>query len=309
MQSRCVNAIANAVESSTPNATRPAVRPASAAPMPPGTGRRPGERRRGQVDEEELREGQIDAVRVAHRAEREREDRLGREAPAEELDALAPVSRDRPEAGQPVADRRHDPSAQRRNRHDARRRRAMSTAKISTTVSLDGTMPPSELVSRSTSTKASSTRTSTIWMTVCEMSSTAPAATASARGAPIFWRKRTLIAMRPAELGTVRLMNLIAASRTTHGRRASGVATAPRSATACVTNVVCARTSAEGDPREVRLRELVPDRPEPDRRELGDQQVGREPDRRGHQEVAEAEAAERRDLRQRRPGHLGRGGP
>ena len=37
--------------------------------------------------------------------------------------------------------------------------------------------------------------------------------------------------MRPAELGTVRLMNLIADCRTTQGRRASGVATAPRTET------------------------------------------------------------------------------
>ena len=34
--------------------------------------------------------------------------------------------------------------------------------------------------------------------------------------------------MRPAELGTVRLMNLIADCSTTQGRRASGDGTAPR---------------------------------------------------------------------------------
>jgi uncharacterized heparinase superfamily protein len=34
--------------------------------------------------------------------------------------------------------------------------------------------------------------------------------------------------IRPAELGTVRLMNLIADWSTTHGRRGSGVVTAPR---------------------------------------------------------------------------------
>ena len=44
-------------------------------------------------------------------------------------------------------------------------------------------------------------------MTVFETSSIAPPAMASARGAPILCRQRRLVAMRPAELGTVRLMN------------------------------------------------------------------------------------------------------
>jgi hypothetical protein len=40
VQRRCVNAIANAVESTTPIATSPAVRLASAVPTPPGEGMR-----------------------------------------------------------------------------------------------------------------------------------------------------------------------------------------------------------------------------------------------------------------------------
>ena len=50
--------------------------------------------------------------------------------------------------------------------------------------------------------------------------------------------------MRPAELGTVRLMNLIADCRTTQGRRASGVATAPRTEMPDPINAHCARISA-----------------------------------------------------------------
>ena len=45
------------------------------------------------------------------------------------------------------------------------------------------------------------------WTSVSEMSSTAPAATACGVGAPIRCRKRMLMPIRPAELGTVRLMN------------------------------------------------------------------------------------------------------
>jgi hypothetical protein len=50
--------------------------------------------------------------------------------------------------------------------------------------------------------------------------------------------------MRPAELGTVRLMNLIADCSTTHGISGSGVSTAPRTDTPWATNVSWARMSA-----------------------------------------------------------------
>ena len=50
--------------------------------------------------------------------------------------------------------------------------------------------------------------------------------------------------MRPAELGTVRLMNLIAAWRTTHGRSASGAGTAPRTEMPDPTKAVWARIRA-----------------------------------------------------------------
>jgi hypothetical protein len=45
---------------------------------------------------------------------------------------------------------------------------------------------------------------------VSDTSSTAPEATACTRGTPMRCRKRRFIPIRPAELGTVRLMNLIA---------------------------------------------------------------------------------------------------
>ena len=50
-------------------------------------------------------------------------------------------------------------------------------------------------------------------------------------GTPIRWRKRRFMPMRPAELGTVRLMNLIADCSTTHGSSGSGAA--PRRALRC----------------------------------------------------------------------------
>jgi hypothetical protein len=70
--------------------------------------------------------------------------------------------------------------------------------------------------------------TSSALTSFSETSSTAPAATASGGDAPIRRRNRTFIAIRPAELGTVRLMNLIAAWSTTQGRSGSGVGTEPR---------------------------------------------------------------------------------
>jgi hypothetical protein len=85
--------------------------------------------------------------------------------------------------------------------------------------------------------RAGADSTSTSSTIVSDSLSTAPAATASPDGAPIFWRKRMVNAMRPAELGTVTLMNLTADASTTHGKSGSGVSTAPRSEIADGTKV------------------------------------------------------------------------
>ena len=63
-------------------------------------------------------------------------------------------------------------------------------------------------------------------------------------GAPIRCRQRRLVAIRPAELGTVRLMNLSADWSAIKGSSGSGVGTPPRAETADGTNVVWARSSA-----------------------------------------------------------------
>ena len=99
-------------------------------------------------------------------------------------------------------------------------------------------------VSMSAWTKGSVSPKSAAWTTVFEMSSTAPAATASAGGAPMRWRKRRFIPIRPAELGTVRLMNLIADWSTMQGRSARGVGTPPRREIPAGMKVACATTSA-----------------------------------------------------------------
>ena len=52
-----------------------------------------------------------------------------------------------------------------------------------------------------------------------------------------------LMATRPVEPGMVRLTNLIADSRATHGPSGSGASTAPRNDSASVMNVSWARTT------------------------------------------------------------------
>jgi hypothetical protein len=71
-------------------------------------------------------------------------------------------------------------------------------------------------------------------------------------------------------------------------------------------NAACARISPRR-PRELRLGELVGDRVEPDIRELADQQVGGDDERRHRQDVLQADPAQRRDLGNRRPGRLADG--
>ena len=80
--------------------------------------------------------------------------------------------------------------------------------------------------------------------------------------------------MRPAELGTVRLMNLIADCRTTQGSSGSGVGTAPRNETPSGDERELGEEDPDDDPGDLRIAQLVGDRPESDLRELRDQQVG-----------------------------------
>ncbi len=79
---------------------------------------------------------------------------------------------------------------------------------------------------------------------VLDASSMAPPAIASARGAPIRCRQRRFVAIRPAELGTVRLMNLSADWSDDEGSSGSGVATPPRAEMPDGTKVDWARSSA-----------------------------------------------------------------
>ena len=103
--------------------------------------------------------------------------------------------------------------------------------------------------------------------------------------------------MRPAELGTVRLMNLIADCRTTHGRRASGAATAPRTEMPDPIRAHWATISATTTQASISLAQLMGDGAEADFRQLADQQVRGEDQCRHQQEVLGPNAAHGRDLR------------
>ena len=140
----------------------------------------------------------------------------------------------------------------------------------------DGALPFRSLVSIAISTKGSVSRTRAIWTSVSDTSSTAPAATAWGVGVPIRWRKRMLIPMRPAELGTVRLMNLIADCSTTQGSSGSGVGTAPRSEIPLADEGGLREDQRDDEPRGLGVAELVGDRAEADVGELRDEQVGGE---------------------------------
>ena len=104
-------------------------------------------------------------------------------------------------------------------------------------------------------------------------------------------------AMRPAELGTVRLMNLTAEARAMQGKRGSGVSTAPRSEIADARNVSWREEKPRDHPRQVRVTECVRNRAEADLGELRDEQVRGEPDRHGRQDVLGADAPKRHRLR------------
>ena len=107
-----MKAIANAVDSSTPIATRPAVRRRLGGADPAGHRDQAGERGCRRVDEQQLREREVDPVGAADCAEREREEQLGGDVAAEELEPLASVARHRPEARERCSSRRHDLGAQ-----------------------------------------------------------------------------------------------------------------------------------------------------------------------------------------------------
>ena len=68
------------------------------------------------------------------------------------------------------------------------------------------------------------------------------------------WRKRRLTPILPAELGTVRLMNLIADWSTTQGRSASGVGTALRTEIPAPMKVTWARTARRAPTPDSALR-------------------------------------------------------
>ena len=113
------------------------------------------------------------------------------------------------------------------------------------------------------------------------------------------------MAMRPAELGTVRLMNLIADCSTTHGISGSGVSTAPRTDTPWADERELGEDERHRHPPEVRLPQLVGDRAQADLGELRDEHVDGDDHERRDQQVAWADAAQRRDLRLLRAGRLG----
>ena len=224
MQKRSVSAIANAVVSSTPTAIRAAVRLASAAPMPPGAGIRL-ESTDADVDEEELRQRQVDAVGKARRPERERIERLGDDVAAEQLQPLRRIRsrstarRRHPDRGhdlRPQLDTEHHRDAHEERDHDRRDETAVRRA------DLDVARIQGDVNERERDEEEA------IWTIVSDTSSTAPATAACPVGTPIRCRKPRFMAIRPAELGTVRLMNLIADCRTMHGSSGSGAATAPR---------------------------------------------------------------------------------
>ena len=189
--------------------------------------------------------------------------------------------------------------------------RILGTAKTITTPITTATAIPSNsrrsgpapwnwLVSIETPTSGIARRRSPTCTTVSDTSSTAPAANASAGFAPIRCRKRRFIPIRPAELGTVRLMNLIADCRTMHGSRARGVITAPRTEIPEPMNVHCARINATMTQAGVGVLQLVGDRAEPDLRELADEEIRGKDHEPHQQDVPQPNAAQRHHLGLRR---------
>ena len=185
----------------------------SGSPRPLRLRRGRNEAREGgcrRVHEQELREGEVDAVRQTGRAERERVETLGADAAAEELESLLAVA-ERPSRS-PTARRGATGSNLARIAGTLRTTATMATRTRTTDVIRrpEGALNFRSPLSMARSTNGSVSRTSAISTIVSDRSSTAPPATASPVGVPIRCRKRMLIPIRPAELGTVRLMNLIA---------------------------------------------------------------------------------------------------
>ena len=104
------------------------------------------------------------------------------------------------------------------------------------------------------------------------------------------------MAIRPAELGTVRLMNLIADCRTTHGSSGSGVQHCSPDRDSRADERELREDQRDDDPRDVGAAKLVGDRAEADVGELRDDQVGGDSDQRRHQELLDADPGHRLEL-------------
>ena len=239
-----------------------------------------GECARRHVDQEELARMQVHSVGVTDRPEREREKHLGAEVPAEELEPLAPVLRDAPRGSQARRGPRARPSRAATERQARATTSATSASTIAPTTRPEGAASAIRLVSMSKSTNGSSDSTSTTRRsspTACRRPRPRPP---RAVGAPICWRKRTLNAIRPAELGTVRLMNLTAEARAMHGQSGSGVEHGSAQRDRRCHQRSWARISPTTTQAGSASRSCVGDRPEADLGELRDEQVRREPDER-----------------------------
>ncbi len=243
MHRRFVSAMANAVDSSTPTAIRPAAVVASAAPMPPGTGIRP-DRTPAAVFTNTTSARDRSAPYARHAAP-------STSANSSSLRRLPPKSSSRLLRVRAIfasvanATRILGSALARNDGTDSTTATpAPRATPIATASRASGPPSANWLVSRSTRTNGSVAATSSALTTFSDTSSAAPAASAAGVAAPIRWRNRTCIAIRPAELGTVRLTNRIAAWSTTQGSSGSGVGTDPRTEIPPPIIVAWARTSA-----------------------------------------------------------------
>ena len=183
-----------------------------------------------------------------------------------------------------------------------------SATAIATRRRVSGPAPWNWLVSSSHGTKREDIRKSAAWTIVSEASSTAPAASGLPATDAMRCRKRRFMPIRPAELGTVRLMNLspIARPRTAEGERGRH-GSRPRRPTRPTRSG--ARISATTTQASISLAQLMGDRAEADLGQLADQHVGSEDQGRHQEEVLRADPAHGRDLgpsyRSRRRRRLG----
>ena len=183
------------------------------------------ERRRRRVHQQELGKREVDAVRQAGGAEGERVEHLHAELAAEQLESLVPVASYCPEGRERAANRRQnlgtderheeqgedDESKDDQDGHDqpSGRRPALQVARV------DGDVDERDR-------QQNERDLDDLLRHVVDCAGPEGLGV----GVPIRCRKRTLMPIRPAELGTVRLMNLIADWSTTQGSR--GAASTPR---------------------------------------------------------------------------------